>query len=150
MFFFVMIRRPPRSTRTDTLFPYTTLFRSRIAIDGPAIAAIARSFAKLPAPVRHADRIDRPRETEVRFGFADEHGRAAIAGVAIDCRLGRAIGAIAFGFGGLGVGGGEETRPYRRLRRGQDRQTESRFHHRLPFLPKLGRASWRERVWQYV
>src|SRR3546814_12676053 len=33
-----MIRRPPRSTRTDTLFPYTTLFRSirRIAADAPA------------------------------------------------------------------------------------------------------------------
>src|SRR3546814_5122749 len=30
-FFFLMIRRPPRSTRTDTLFPYTTLFRSVIA-----------------------------------------------------------------------------------------------------------------------
>src|SRR3546814_16141498 len=30
LFFFLMIRRPPRSTRTDTLFPYTTLFRSRI------------------------------------------------------------------------------------------------------------------------
>src|SRR3546814_947409 len=28
-FFFLMLRRPPRSTRTDTLFPYTTLFRSR-------------------------------------------------------------------------------------------------------------------------
>src|SRR3546814_19410124 len=28
MFFFLRIRRPPRSTRTDTLFPYTTLFRS--------------------------------------------------------------------------------------------------------------------------
>src|SRR3546814_10532372 len=27
-FFFLMIRRPPRSTRTDTLFPYTTLFRA--------------------------------------------------------------------------------------------------------------------------
>src|SRR3546814_16770685 len=27
LFFFLMIRRPPRSTRTDTLFPYTTLFR---------------------------------------------------------------------------------------------------------------------------
>src|SRR3546814_17925871 len=27
-FFFLMILRPPRSTRTDTLFPYTTLFRS--------------------------------------------------------------------------------------------------------------------------
>src|SRR3546814_16104474 len=29
-FFFLMIRRPPRSTRTDTLFPYTTLFRSPV------------------------------------------------------------------------------------------------------------------------
>src|SRR3546814_14271368 len=29
--FFLMIRRPPRSTRTDTLFPYTTLFRSHRA-----------------------------------------------------------------------------------------------------------------------
>src|SRR3546814_12389714 len=28
--FFLMIRRPPRSTRTDTLFPYTTLFRSKL------------------------------------------------------------------------------------------------------------------------
>src|SRR3546814_9952066 len=31
LFFFLMIRRPPRSTRTDTLFPYTTLFRSGIS-----------------------------------------------------------------------------------------------------------------------
>src|SRR3546814_872298 len=30
IFFFLMLRRPPRSTRTDTLFPYTTLFRSYI------------------------------------------------------------------------------------------------------------------------
>src|SRR3546814_10104143 len=30
--FFLMIRRPPRSTRTDTLFPYTTLFRSQFFI----------------------------------------------------------------------------------------------------------------------
>src|SRR3546814_16414370 len=29
-FFFLLIRRPPRSTRTDTLFPYTTLFRSAV------------------------------------------------------------------------------------------------------------------------
>src|SRR3546814_1227878 len=35
--FFLMIRRPPRSTRTDTLFPYTTLFRSGSApIAGPS------------------------------------------------------------------------------------------------------------------
>src|SRR3546814_10590697 len=33
VFFFLMIRRPPRSTRTDTLFPYTTLFRSCIVFE---------------------------------------------------------------------------------------------------------------------
>src|SRR3546814_14230227 len=32
IFFFLMILRPPRSTRTDTLFPYTTLFRSARAV----------------------------------------------------------------------------------------------------------------------
>src|SRR3546814_13078758 len=32
VFFILMIRRPPRSTRTDTLFPYTTLFRSSVCI----------------------------------------------------------------------------------------------------------------------
>src|SRR3546814_12674874 len=35
-FFFLMIRRPPRSTRTDTLFPYTTLFRSVYVVDDDA------------------------------------------------------------------------------------------------------------------
>src|SRR3546814_7937454 len=39
--FFLMIRRPPRSTRTDTLFPYTTLFRSRLETN-PRFATIAR------------------------------------------------------------------------------------------------------------
>src|SRR3546814_16631246 len=44
-FFFLMIRRPPRSTRTDTLFPYTTLFRS--AQRRPALALEALDL--LPA-----------------------------------------------------------------------------------------------------
>src|SRR3546814_14328264 len=34
-----MIRRPPRSTRTDTLFPYTTRFRSQIGLTQPAMSA---------------------------------------------------------------------------------------------------------------
>src|SRR3546814_2561388 len=34
-FFFLMIRRPPRSTRTDKLFPYTTLFRSHVQLYRP-------------------------------------------------------------------------------------------------------------------
>src|SRR3546814_4468971 len=38
--FFLMIRRPPRSTRTDTLFPYTTLFRSRLVHDGPQLTEL--------------------------------------------------------------------------------------------------------------
>src|SRR3546814_16896090 len=36
-----MIRRPPRSTRTDTLFPYTTLFRSRADLADAGLPAIA-------------------------------------------------------------------------------------------------------------
>src|SRR3546814_11140285 len=36
--FFLMKRRPPRSTRTDTLFPYTTLFRShKLSYPGPLL-----------------------------------------------------------------------------------------------------------------
>src|SRR3546814_20348333 len=40
-----MIRRPPRSTRTDTLFPYTTLFRSNGDAPLPVIAARSPSDA---------------------------------------------------------------------------------------------------------
>src|SRR3546814_21105028 len=48
-FFFLMIRRPPRSTRTDTLFPYTTLFRS------VAIGDIPRGVP-IPAPAGWVER----------------------------------------------------------------------------------------------
>src|SRR3546814_8044257 len=51
-----MIRRPPRSTRTDTLFPYTTLFRSYRA---------ARRTSRRRAPRRHGD-THQPRRPEPR------------------------------------------------------------------------------------
>src|SRR3546814_11408647 len=51
-----MIRRPPRSTRTDTLFPYTTLFRSCDAAAGGR----AHRAGRLPAFPRHGLR-SRPR-----------------------------------------------------------------------------------------
>src|SRR3546814_15754397 len=59
-----MIRRPPRSTRTDTLFPYTTLFRSGGGDDpdiGPdrAGAAHSREFAGLEDPQQSRLRIHR-------------------------------------------------------------------------------------------
>src|SRR3546814_4174360 len=44
LFFFLMIRRPPRSTRTDTLFPYTTLFRSITYRVGAGIHLLAPIF----------------------------------------------------------------------------------------------------------
>src|SRR3546814_7064756 len=56
LLFFLMIRRPPRSTRTDTLFPYTTLFRSR-----PAAIRRRGDLAGLrrrPVPTEH--RVRRP------------------------------------------------------------------------------------------
>src|SRR3546814_4391863 len=65
LFFFLRIPRPPRSTRTDTLFPYTTLFRSRacraFAADG-CCSRIARSISppatrrSSPAPTASASR----------------------------------------------------------------------------------------------
>src|SRR3546814_12480069 len=57
--FFLMIRRPPRSTRTDTLFPYTTLFRS-IRSTGwapapPGAASSTSGIASFPRRQRWAD-----------------------------------------------------------------------------------------------
>src|SRR5213596_4213309 len=46
-FFFLMIRRPPRSTQDRTLFPYTTLFRSRFG------EAVALEQADTAAPLAH-------------------------------------------------------------------------------------------------
>src|SRR3546814_9782170 len=50
-----MIRRPPRSTRTDTLFPYTTLFRSVTDIDYQALEFAYQKHAdqSCPAPASH-------------------------------------------------------------------------------------------------
>src|SRR3546814_728163 len=47
--FFLMIRRPPRSTRTDTLFPYTTLFRSAVAALQLPVDTIGSRFPQLSA-----------------------------------------------------------------------------------------------------
>src|SRR3546814_12589080 len=50
VFFFLMIRRPPRSTRTDTLFPYTTLFRSRRPFTA---CRVSSPGSPGPAPTSH-------------------------------------------------------------------------------------------------
>src|SRR3546814_2897170 len=52
-----MIRRPPRSTRTDTLFPYTTLFRSRSAFQDhrPTRRQAGRRERQVHIPDRYAE-----------------------------------------------------------------------------------------------
>src|SRR3546814_17377242 len=72
LFFFLMIRRPPRSTRTDTLFPYTTLFRSggRRWPSGVAHRALQRA-QRGRSPLLHQLRIRQgssPRRPPVRVG----------------------------------------------------------------------------------
>src|SRR3546814_1620848 len=68
-----MIRRPPRPTRTDTLFPYTTLFRSRQHLRGAGIARGVEGLfelADLPATLREgrAGRRLRHRRRDVPLG----------------------------------------------------------------------------------
>src|SRR3546814_12637127 len=52
-----MIRRPPRATRTDTLFPYTTLFRSSLSLPVRAAraedATVSFGPAEKPTPMRY-------------------------------------------------------------------------------------------------
>src|SRR3546814_12952057 len=54
VFFCLMIRRPPRSTRTDTLFPSTTLFRSGIAVEVDGSGVQVPEGASLLTAVRAA------------------------------------------------------------------------------------------------
>src|SRR3546814_13912937 len=56
-FFFLMIRRPPRSTRTDTLFPYTTLFRSVEIAPGPVRYQDRRGIAQPDVAERLDDHL---------------------------------------------------------------------------------------------
>src|SRR3546814_8210940 len=56
-----MIRRPPRSTRTDTLFPYTTLFRSRLALyRKPSASSYKDLLATLEALEIRAEKATNP------------------------------------------------------------------------------------------
>src|SRR3546814_14729469 len=55
-----MIRRPPRSTRTDTLFPYTPLFRSQYILNRRLAAGAQqpRDRVEIGGPIGFADRLD--------------------------------------------------------------------------------------------
>src|SRR3546814_5913303 len=65
---FLMIRRPPRSTRTDTLFPYTTLFRSCAT----TLRYSARWAARMPAA------LPLPRDARVLVAAGTDEGQCAL------------------------------------------------------------------------
>src|SRR3546814_2254158 len=73
VFFFLMIRRPPRSTRTDTLFPYTTLFRSLPASyfnPGGAFNGAGLSAGSLPTGIRATQHFSQKRTSYAAYGEA--------------------------------------------------------------------------------
>src|SRR3546814_13677879 len=91
-----MIRRPPRSTRTDTLFPYTTRFRSQLLVEHlPALAGVvlaAKQLVERDEDLAAVDRAVLERRVEREVAAADVHavgvarhqraGDADVAGVA--------------------------------------------------------------------
>src|SRR3546814_20750431 len=72
MFFFVflMIRRPPRSTRTDTLFPYTTLFRSIYIAMNAGTFGIILTMQRQGRMVERIDDLTGLAKTHPRLAFA--------------------------------------------------------------------------------
>src|SRR3546814_16629063 len=119
-----MIRRPPRSTRTDTLFPYTTLFRS-------LRAGILDCVGKQVGRRRRA----RGGRADELFRAAARRGLDAARGLFNGCReiADRCAASICTFFE-------QANSPVDAVFPPQE----------LADLPELGRASGRERVWQYV
>src|SRR3546814_13799464 len=98
LIFFVILRRPPRSTRTDTLFPYTTLFRS---LDQTRIANDALNGARVRVRAGRASTIEEQRADVDRVNdeAAAENARRILESASIN--LGRRIGQPAVGPIGL-------------------------------------------------
>src|SRR3546814_17413474 len=125
-----MIRRPPRSTRTDTLFPYTTLFRSRYRRRTLSLEAEAQHLV-VECLARHSEALGGPAAVE------------AVPPQSVDDAVLLAAA--------VGPGGGAET---------QQRQKLLDVHwHALPpsgegaqevWLPGIDRTGGRERVWKTV
>src|SRR3546814_4803842 len=77
-----MIRRPPRSTRTATLFPYTTLFRSRLdARGGVGLVHPCRRIGRLWCAPGGLDALQLAGKRQRAWQFDDLHGRRRIDGL---------------------------------------------------------------------
>src|SRR3546814_14855223 len=121
LFLFLIIRRPPRSTRTDTLLPYTTLFRSLVvllvagledAADGEPLHLLDRAHRRGAHVGQHQHLVADPGADPDRK-LAPEHDVEAAGGEVVEAALEHLLG-----------------------------------QHR--HLAQIGRASCRERVYQYA
>src|SRR3546814_14307276 len=122
MFFFLMNRRPPRSTRTDTLFPYTTLFRSTSHVVRASIAKRAEMYGMAGEEVDGCD----PEAVRAAVARAAERARAGDGPTLLECHTIRLWG------------------HYNR-----DHEHYLPRHNRTAATerePQLRSASWRERV----
>src|SRR3546814_8555176 len=128
-----MIRRPPRSTRTDTLLPYTTLFRSDQHRLGDALGAVAADVAgHLAAAGRMADE-DRVFEVQM----LDQRRQVVGVGihlVAVPGLAGAAVAAAIMANGAIALGGEEH---HLRLPGIGTEGPAVAEHHRLPAAPVL-------------
>src|SRR3546814_4568169 len=98
-----MIRRPPRSTRTDTLFPYTTLFRSQ---DADRRLPPARADPRGAQGLTRGSRQPGGRRENRRNSQAPRRRRASMvrAGIASACQSFALTGLKLFGLAALLVG----------------------------------------------
>src|SRR3546814_530588 len=117
LFFLLMIRRPPISTRTDTLFPYTTLFRSDLLDEqlladvaaelrfGHVVLAQERFEAGLVEAARHAGENGKVGDAAVDEPLADaiaEFGRKLFERLALDQLVQHLVEPARFDEGGHG------------------------------------------------
>src|SRR3546814_15230352 len=90
-FFFLMIRRPPRSTHTDTLFPYTTLFRSldrggaqeSLFLDQSGDAPVASPALPAPTPEVGSGGELSPAALKAGIGFAPRPEDGRVTGLLV-------------------------------------------------------------------
>src|SRR3546814_11589389 len=127
-----MIRRPPRSTRTDTLFPYTTLFRSlvrRVVAANPRTVVVVNAGAP------------------VEMGWVDDVP-AVLQAWYLGQETGNALADVLLGV--VDAGGRLPTTIPHHL---ADIPAQAHYpgaDGQVHYGEEIGRASWRERVCQYV
>src|SRR3546814_13685245 len=126
-----MIRRPPRSTRTDTLFPYTTLFRSR------------RARPAALGPVQAAETAGQSMSEATIEGFLPDAEATDILGRALATT--QPARAVVYLHGDLGAGKSTLARAWLRAL-----GVEGPIRSPTYTLVEIGRASCWERVCQYV